>query len=74
MHQKKHLFKTLTKQEETDDLCHENSDLLESQLCTDSEDSDQKDDIKKPLLKMSFEWQQLERSSKLFVIFLFLVF
>lgn len=55
MHQKKHLFKTLTKQEETDDLCHENSDLLESQPCTDSEDSDQKDDIKKPLLKMSFE-------------------
>ncbi|CAH6777864.1 zinc finger and BTB domain-containing protein 38 [Phodopus roborovskii] len=41
MHQKKHLFKTLTKQEKTD----ENSDLLESQLCTDSEDSDQKDDI-----------------------------
>lgn len=46
MHQKKHLFKTLTKQEETGDMCHENSDLLESQLCTDSEDSDQKDDIK----------------------------
>ncbi|EGW00482.1 Zinc finger and BTB domain-containing protein 38 [Cricetulus griseus] len=45
MHQKKHLFKTLTKQEKTDDMCHENSDLLESQLCTDSEDSDQKDDI-----------------------------
>lgn len=45
MHQKKHLFKTLTKQENTGDMCHENSDLLESQICTDSEDSDQKDNI-----------------------------
>ncbi|KAL1782037.1 zinc finger protein and BTB domain-containing protein 38 [Sigmodon hispidus] len=45
MHQKKHLFKTLTKPEKIDDMCHESSDLLESQLCTDSEDSDQKDDI-----------------------------
>ncbi|XP_050996602.1 zinc finger and BTB domain-containing protein 38 [Acomys russatus] len=53
MHQKKHLFKTLTKQEKTGDMCHENSDLLESQICTDSEDSDQKDNS--PLLKMSFE-------------------
>lgn len=46
MHQKKHLYKTLPKQEETGDTCHENADLLESQLCTDSEDSEQKDDIK----------------------------
>lgn len=45
MHQKKHLFKTLTKQEKIDDMCHENADLLESQLCTDLVDSDQKDDI-----------------------------
>lgn len=45
MHQKKHLFKTLTKQEKIGDMCHENSDLLESQLCTDLEDSDQKDDV-----------------------------
>ena len=55
MHQKKHLFKTLTKQEETGDMCQ---DLLESQLCTDSEDSDQKDDIK-AFAETSFEWQQL---------------
>nr|XP_015849569.1 zinc finger and BTB domain-containing protein 38 [Peromyscus maniculatus bairdii] len=45
MHQKKHLFKILSKQEKIGDMCHENSDLLESQLGTDSEDSDQRDDI-----------------------------
>nr|XP_021504116.1 zinc finger and BTB domain-containing protein 38 [Meriones unguiculatus]XP_021504117.1 zinc finger and BTB domain-containing protein 38 [Meriones unguiculatus]XP_021504118.1 zinc finger and BTB domain-containing protein 38 [Meriones unguiculatus]XP_021504119.1 zinc finger and BTB domain-containing protein 38 [Meriones unguiculatus]XP_021504120.1 zinc finger and BTB domain-containing protein 38 [Meriones unguiculatus] len=45
MHQKKHLFKTLTKQEKTGDMCHESSDLLESQICTDSEDGDQKDNM-----------------------------
>lgn len=62
MHQKKHLFKSSSRSEKTDDMSQENSDPLESQH-TDSEDSDQKDSMQ-PLLKMSFEWQPLEKSSK----------
>ncbi|XP_008849100.1 zinc finger and BTB domain-containing protein 38 [Nannospalax galili] len=53
MHQKKHLFKSSSRSEKTDDMCQENSDPLESQH-TDSEDSDQKDSTQ-PLLKMAFE-------------------
>lgn len=64
MHQKKHLFKILSKQEKIGDMCHENSDLLESQLGTDSEDSDQRDDIQTFAENVEWRQQQLEKSSK----------
>lgn len=46
MHQKKHLFKSPSQQEQTEgDLYHENSDPLENPHFMDSEDSDQKDHL-----------------------------
>ncbi|XP_058151058.1 zinc finger and BTB domain-containing protein 38 isoform X2 [Dasypus novemcinctus] len=46
MHQKKHLFKSPGLQEKIEgDMCHENSNPLENQHFTDTEDNDQKDNV-----------------------------